>query len=158
MKTPNRTNAVWYRTMVYNLILIACNTGCARPSLQSSLARYHAREGTARGRDIFKTVRRARAQNPQMVAPASVGTYLDRIRKIAKATQPGRPGVHHHHRKPAKTLYQSLIEDPLTETGLRKADGTMRTTYCFRHTYATFRLQNGRGRISSRSRWARPSR
>jgi integrase len=23
------------------------------------------------------------------------------------------------------------------------ADGTMRTTYCFRHTYATFRLQMG---------------
>ena len=32
----------------------------------------------------------------------------------------------------------------MTETGLRKgADGTMRTTYCFRHTYATFRLQMG---------------
>lgn len=45
---------------------------------------------------------------------------------------------------PAKTLYSSLIEDLLTEANLRKgADGTMRTTYCFRHTYATFRLQEG---------------
>jgi integrase len=46
--------------------------------------------------------------------------------------------------KPAKTLYESLIIDLLTKAGLRKgACGTDRTTYSFRHTYATFRLSEG---------------
>jgi integrase len=44
----------------------------------------------------------------------------------------------------AKTLYHSLIEDLLKESGLlMSSSGSRRSTYCFRHTYATFRLTEG---------------
>lgn len=46
--------------------------------------------------------------------------------------------------QPAKSLYQALIEDLLKRAKLREgASGVPRSTYCFRHTYATFRLAEG---------------
>nr|MEA2799687.1 hypothetical protein [Phenylobacterium sp.] len=46
--------------------------------------------------------------------------------------------------EPAKSLYQALIEDLLIKAKLREgASGVPRSTYCFRHTYATFRLAEG---------------
>ncbi len=47
-------------------------------------------------------------------------------------------------RQAASTLYASLIETLLKESGLlRSSSGSRRSTYCFRHTYATFRLTEG---------------
>src|SRR5205814_4659365 len=44
----------------------------------------------------------------------------------------------------ARTLYHSLIERLLIESGLQNSSsGSRRSTYCFRHTYATFRLTEG---------------
>jgi hypothetical protein len=41
-------------------------------------------------------------------------------------------------------LYRGLISNLLTESGLlRSSSGSRRSTYCFRHTYATFRLSEG---------------
>ena len=41
-------------------------------------------------------------------------------------------------------LYRSLIEGLLIESELQKSSsGSRRSTYCFRHTYATFRLTEG---------------
>ena len=46
--------------------------------------------------------------------------------------------------KRAGLLYRSLIENLLAESGLRlSSSGSRRSTYCFRHTYATFRLSEG---------------
>ena len=46
--------------------------------------------------------------------------------------------------KPAATLYAGLIEQLLKESALlRSSSGSRRSTYCFRHTYATFRLTEG---------------
>jgi hypothetical protein len=46
--------------------------------------------------------------------------------------------------KPASTLYKHLIEDLLTVANLREGpSGLLRSTYCFRHTYASFRLGEG---------------
>src|SRR6202008_3362922 len=46
--------------------------------------------------------------------------------------------------KPAKSLYTSLIADLLNEVNLREGtQGIPRSTYCFRHTYATLRLAEG---------------
>jgi integrase len=46
--------------------------------------------------------------------------------------------------KRATTLYRSMIDALLTESGLlRSSSGSRRLTYCFRHTYATFRLTEG---------------
>ena len=43
--------------------------------------------------------------------------------------------------KPARTLYYSLIERLLIELKLQNSSSdSRRSTYCFRHTYATFRL------------------
>ena len=59
-----------------------------------------------------------------------------------------RAGVARIRQSPALLgQHEHLIGGPKPragEAGLRKgADGTIRTTYCFRHTYATFRLQMG---------------
>jgi integrase len=44
----------------------------------------------------------------------------------------------------ARTLYYSLVERLLIESGLQNSSsGSRRSTYCFRHTYATFRLTEG---------------
>lgn len=44
----------------------------------------------------------------------------------------------------ARTLYYSLIERLLIESGSQQSSaGSRRSTYCFRHTYATFRLTEG---------------
>lgn len=134
----------WYRTMTYNLILIACNTGMRPPELRNLRWRDITPAKDREGRDIFVLFVQGKGKQRKLVAPATVGKYLDRVWQIAKATEPDSPVFTTITGESAKTLYQSLIEDLLTETGLRKgADGTMRTTYCFRHTYATFRLQMG---------------
>lgn len=42
------------------------------------------------------------------------------------------------------TLYYGLIETLLIDSGLTlSSSGSRRSTYCFRHTYATFRLTEG---------------
>ena len=46
--------------------------------------------------------------------------------------------------KRAGLLYRHPIEELLTESDLRvSSSGSRRSTYCFRHTYATFRLMEG---------------
>ena len=144
VKDATTTASKWHRTMTYNLILIACNTGMRPPELRNLRWRDIWPAKDREGRDIFVLFVQGKGMSRKLVAPKSVGDYLDRIRKISKATKPDDPVFTTTTGKPAKTLYQSLIEDVLTVAGLRKgADGTMRTTYCFRHTYATFRLQMG---------------
>jgi integrase len=49
-----------------------------------------------------------------------------------------------HTGEPAITLYKNMIEDLLTEASLWLGpSGIPRSTYSFRHTYATFRLSEG---------------
>jgi integrase len=87
---------------------------------------------------------RAKGKSRQLVAPKSVGDYLERIRVISKATQPDNRVFTTITGKSAKTLYSSLIADLLNEANLREGtQGVPRSTYCFRHTYATLRLQEG---------------
>jgi integrase len=44
----------------------------------------------------------------------------------------------------SRTLYYSLSERLLTESGLQTSSSdARRSTYCFLHTYATFRLREG---------------
>lgn len=80
----------------------------------------------------------------QLVAPPSVGEYLERIRSISKATEPNNPVFTTYEGDPANSLYKALIRNLLTETKLREGpSGIPRSTYSFRHTYATFRLSEG---------------
>ena len=72
------------------------------------------------------------------------GEYLERIRVISKATEPDDRVFTNVTGKPAITLYTSLIADVLNEAKLREGtQGVPRSTYYFRHTYATLRLQEG---------------
>jgi integrase len=144
VKAATTKASTWHRTMTYNLILIACNTGMRPPELRNLRWRDVWPAKDREGRDIFVLFVQGKGMSRKLVAPKSVGDYLDRIRAISKATAPDDPVFTTITGKPAETLYQSLIEDLLIEAKLREgADGTMRTTYCFRHTYATFRLQMG---------------
>ena len=63
---------------------------------------------------------------------------------IFKATQQDHRVFTNITGKPAKTLYISLIAELLNMANLREGtQGVPRSTYCFRHTYATLRLQEG---------------
>lgn len=134
----------WYRTVTYNFILIMCNTGM-RPGEAKNLRWRDIMPAQDRdGRDIVVLFVQGKGKSRKLVAPKSVGDYLERIRAIAKATGPDDFVFTITTGAPTKTLYQQLIEDVLTEAGLRFGhSGVPRSTYCFRHTYATFRLAEG---------------
>jgi integrase len=139
-----RPSSVWYRTVAYNFILIMCNTGM-RPSEAKNLRWRDIKPAKDRdGRDIFVLFVQGKGKSRNLIAPASVGEYLDRVREVAVAKEPGDPVFTTSTGQPAKSLYQALIEDLLTQANLRDGpSGAPRSTYCFRHTYATFRLSEG---------------
>jgi integrase len=136
--------SVWYRTVAYNFILIMCNTGM-RPSEAKNLRWRDIIPAKDReGREIVVLFVQGKGKSRKLVAPQSVGDYLDRIRALSKAADPDDRVFTTITGEPAKTLYQALIEDVLLEAGLREGpNGIARSTYCFRHTYATFRLHEG---------------
>ena len=69
---------------------------------------------------------------------------MERIKTISKATEPNDRVFTTVTGEPAKSLYKALITDLLAEADLREGtQGVPRSTYCFRHTYATLRLQEG---------------
>jgi len=94
------------------------------------------------GREIVVLFVQGKGKSRKLVAPKSVGDYLERIRVISKVTQPEDRVFTNVAGKPAKTLYVSLIADLLNEANLREGtQGVPRSTYCFRHTYATHPMQ-----------------
>ncbi|HEY5210510.1 MAG TPA: site-specific integrase [Stellaceae bacterium] len=144
VKAGSRPSSVWSRTIAYNFVLIMCNTGM-RPSEAKNL-RW--RDITIRkdrdGRDVVVLRVSGKGKARELVAPASVAGYIERIRAIAKATEPDDRVFTTHSGVPAKTLYKTMIEDLLNEAKLRIGpSGIPRSTYSFRHTYATFRLSEG---------------
>jgi integrase len=136
--------SVWYRSVTYNMILIACNTGM-RPSEMKNLRWRDIMPAKDReGREIVVLFVQGKGKSRKLVAPKSVGDYLDRIRSISKATEPEDRVFTTSNGKPAKSLYTSLIASLLDKADLREGiQGVPRSTYCFRHTYATLRLQEG---------------
>ena len=102
------------------------------------------RDGTIR--DEMATFRAimSYAASKKYVAASNVAVYLDRIRGISKHTQPSDHVFCTEEGGVSRTLYYSLVERLLIESGLQKSSsGSRRSTYCFRHTYATFRLTEG---------------
>ena len=96
------------------------------------------------GREIVVLFVQGKGKSRKLVAPKSVGDYLERIRDISKAKGPDDRVFTNFTGKPEKTLYNSLIADLLNKAKLREGTlGVPRSTYCFRHTYATLRLQEG---------------
>lgn len=156
--------------MAYNFILVMTNTGM-RPSEAKNLRwRDVATQTDRQGRRFVRIDVRGKGKFRTLVAPESVATYLDRIRETAAQmakkraaeqraapppssaptlppqsfTEPDDFVFITDEGKPARTLYYSLIERLLIEAKLQLASsGSRRSTYCFRHTYATFRLTEG---------------
>jgi site-specific recombinase XerD len=119
VKAANRPSSDWYRTVAYNFVPIMCNTGM-RPSEAKNL-RW--RDVTIRGdreaRDVAVLRVSGKGKTRELVAPASVADYIQRIRAIAKASGPDDRVFTNHTGEPAITLYKNMIEDLLTEASLR---------------------------------------
>jgi integrase len=134
----------WYRQMCYNFILIMCNTGMRPPEAKNLRWRDITNAADKDGQEILVIYVQGKGKTRKLIAPKSVGKYLDRVRALSKATKPDDPVFTIINGKPAKWLYRDTVEELLKYTGLREGpSGIPRTTYCFRHTYATLRLSSG---------------
>jgi integrase len=175
-KQARTESSKWYREIVYNFVLIMCNTGMRPPEAKHlrwrdvtiSTIRKDTRgrenkaeelqlgmngsstpkiKGDAQTEDQRKIVIlnvSGKDKHRRLVAPSNVTEYLERVRAIAKATGPDDHVFTKHNGKPAKSLYASLIKQLLIDAKLLIGPlGTERSTYCFRHTYATLRLSEG---------------
>jgi integrase len=88
----------------------------------------------------------AKEKHRRLVAPEQVADYLERIRAIAKKTGPDDYIFTTHNGKKNESLYSSLIKKFLSDKDVNLLigpQGSERSTYCFRHTYATLRLSEG---------------
>jgi integrase len=185
-KRAATTNASrWYREMVYNFVLIMCNTGMRPPEAKNLRWRdvqittvdkdtkgkdqskaeskkaeqeRKANETKARSkksdkkadeqeqeyRQIAVLTVRGKDKHRNLVASSNVVEFLERIRAMAKATKPDDYVFTNIKGGQAKTLYSGLITDLLEFAELLIGPlGSTRSTYCFRHTYATMRLSEG---------------
>jgi integrase len=134
----------WYRTMTYNFLLIMCNTGMRPPEGKNLRWRDVAFRTDPQGRSFVVLYVRGKKKSRELVAASNVAEYLERVRAISKSTAPDDFVFTTSDGKPARTLYSGPIRSLLAESGLlRSSSGSRRSTYCFRHTYATFRLSEG---------------
>jgi integrase len=140
-RTPVQT---WYRTIAYNFVLIMCNTGMRPTEAKNLRWRDVAISNDKQGRKLVVLRVRGKGKYRNLVAAGNVADYLERIREIAKTTGPDDFVFTTFKGKRAGLLYRAPIESLLTDSGLRlSSSGSNRSTYCFRHTYATFRLSEG---------------
>jgi integrase len=134
----------WNRTVAYNFMLIMCNTGMRPPEAKNLLWRDAVIRTDDQGRRFVVLHVRGKDKFRNLVAAGNVADYLERVRAISKSTKPDDFVFTSANGTRALTLYYALIEELLTESGLlRSSSGNRRSTYCFRHTYATFRLSEG---------------
>ena len=134
----------WYRTVAYNFILIMTNTGM-RPSEAKNLRWRDVDIRTDnQDRKFVVLAVRGKGKHRSLVAASNVADYLERIRKLSKSTGQDDPVFTTDKGDAARTLYYALVERLLIESELQlSSSGSRRSTYCFRHTYATFRLTEG---------------
>ena len=134
----------WYRTVLYNFVLIMCNTGMRPPEAKNLRWRDVTIRTDNQDRKFVVLHVRGKGKFRNLVAASSVADYLERIRAIAKATGDDDFVFTNANGKQAATLYKMLVATLLKESKLlHSSSGRRRSTYCFRHTYATFRLTEG---------------
>jgi integrase len=144
VKKARKSANLWYRTVTYNFILIMCNTGMRPPEAKNLRWRDVSFRTDDQGRKFVVLNVRGKDKFRSLVAAGNVAEYLERIRAIAKATGENDFVFTTSKGKPASTLYSSMINSLLEESKLLlSSSGRRRSTYCFRHTYATFRLSEG---------------
>lgn len=144
IKSARNALGTWYRTMAYNFMLVMTNTGM-RPSEARNLRwRDVGIQTDNQDRQFVRLDVRGKGQFRTLVAASNVATYLGRIREISGHTGTDDFVFCTENGDQARTLYYSLIEKLLIESELQiSSSGKARSTYCFRHTYATFRLTEG---------------
>jgi integrase len=144
VKAAPTEKSAWYRKTAYAFVLIMCNTGMRPPEAKNLRWRDVAIRKDDQGRTLVVLHVRGKGKFRDLVAAGNVAEYLERVRKISKATGPDDFVFTTDKGEPASTLYDGLIETLLQKSELRiSASGKLRSTYCFRHTYATFRLTEG---------------
>ncbi|WP_197706420.1 tyrosine-type recombinase/integrase [Magnetospirillum sp. 15-1] len=144
VKDTRTERNIWFRTMAYNFVLVMTNTGMRPSEARNLLWRDVSLQTDKQGREFVRLSVRGKGKHRNLVAANNVATYFERIRAISKATGPDDHVFSTDEGKEARTLYHSLVESLLTESKLlHSSSGSRRSTYCFRHTYATFRLTEG---------------
>jgi integrase len=144
IKQATTDSSKWYRTMAYNFMLVMTNTGMRTMEARNLRWRDVDERADKQERQFVCLNVRGKGKFRELVAAGNVASYLDRIKAISKATKPDDFVFTTYTGKQNAGLYGSLIESLLTESGLlHSSSGSRRSTYCFRHTYATFRLMEG---------------
>jgi integrase len=144
LKQASKPSSIWYRTIAYNFVLIMCNTGMRAGEAKALRWRDVSIKADREGRKLVVLLVHGKKKSRNLVAASNVGDYFERVRAISKSSEPDGFVVTTITGKPAATLYSSLIGALLEASGLQIGpEGTPRTTYSFRHTYATFRLREG---------------
>lgn len=142
--STKRGDSVWLRNMARNFMLIMCNTGMRPTEAKNLRWRDVDIQKDDQGRTVVVLSVRGKNKARNLVAASNVAKYLERVRKKAKATAPDDYVFTNYDGSPTTSLYAGLIENLLKETKLlMSSSGSRRSTYCFRHTYATFRLTEG---------------
>lgn len=153
-KAENK-KARWYREMFHNFMLIMTNTGLRPPEARNFLRRDKGEPVKGPdGRSFLPINVRGKGKYRVLVAPLSVETYLERVirladrrlRELGREPTPDTPIFITYAGAPAISLYASLFESLMSKEEanlLYSAAGKRRSTYSFRHTYATFRLMRG---------------
>ncbi len=132
------------RTMCYNFMLIMRNTGMRPPEAKNLRWRDIMPAKDRDGKEILVLFVQGKGKSRKLVARKSVGDYLDRICATLKATGQDDAVLTTISGKPAKFLYEDVVEKLLTGADLKIGpNGTPRSVYCFRHTCATFQLSEG---------------
>jgi integrase len=144
IKKTGKSLSTEQRTVVYNFILIMCSTGMRPPEAKNLRWRDITTAVDREQRKLVVLHVRGKDKERKLVAPEKVGEYLERVKALSKATAPSDPVFTNRDGSQAESLYQALIDDLLDYAGVRIGpSGAPRSTYSFRHTYATFRLSEG---------------
>lgn len=145
IKEARTDAAAWRRTIVYNFVLIMCGTGMRPPEAKNLRWRDVAYAKDREGREVVVLSVHGKGKSRRLVAPAEgVGAYIERVRELSVATNPDDRVFTTKKGAPTRTLFKRPIVELLKYAKLSIGpSGTPRSTYCFRHTYATLRLSEG---------------
>lgn len=144
IKQTTQIVGVWTRTVAYNYMLIMTNTGMRTMEARNLRWRDIDERTDSHGRRFVVINVRGKGKFRELVASQNVADYLARIREISKATGHDDFVFTTFKGKHCDSLYVSVIRDFLVESKLlTSSSGSDRSAYCFRHTYATFRLMEG---------------
>lgn len=98
----------WYRTIIYNFILIMANMGMRTIEARNLRWRDVDARIDKQGRQFCCLKVRGKNKYRELVAPQSVATYFERIKEISKATGPAAPDSSRRSALSARPLKRSL--------------------------------------------------